>query len=68
LQCREPDYQKAKYFYRQALEHKSWLRFSKERMRIALAIAIMQWFGADGYQKFIYVLYGLRRGLKFSSN
>jgi glycosyltransferase involved in cell wall biosynthesis len=68
LQSQAQNYQQASYFRSQALRHDPWLFFAKEHLRLSIAIAIMQWFGADGYQKFIYVLYGLRRGLKFSSN
>lgn len=68
LQSRSKDYQQAKYFRSQAIRHHPWLFGSKEYIRLSMAIAIMQWFGADGYQKFIDVIYGLRRGLKFSSN
>jgi glycosyltransferase involved in cell wall biosynthesis len=68
LQSQTQNYQQASHFRSQALRHDPWLFFAKEHFRLSIAIVIMQWFGADGYQKFIYVLYGLRRGLKFSSN
>lgn len=68
LQSRDSDYKKAKHFYQQALVHNPWLRFSKEHIRITLAIAIMQWFGVEGYQQFLSFFYGLRRNLKFENN
>ncbi|HEY9770128.1 MAG TPA: glycosyltransferase family A protein [Coleofasciculaceae cyanobacterium] len=68
LQSRAPDYKKAKYFYEQALLYHPWLRFSKEHIRITLAIAIMQCFGTDGYRQFLAIFYRLRRSLKFSGN
>ena len=68
LQSKSKDYQQARYFRSQAIRHDPWLFFSKEYVRLSMAIAIMQWFGADGYQKFISWLYGVRRSLKFNSN
>lgn len=61
LQSRDPDYKKANYFYQQALVQNPWLRFSKEHIRITLAITLMRWFGSNGYDKFLSLLYALRR-------
>ncbi len=51
----------ASYFLQQAVSHYPPLRFSKEYLRLLIAITLMQWFGVDGYQKFLSLMYGLRR-------
>lgn len=63
LQSRSQDYNKAIDFLRQALAHYPGLRFSKEYLRLSLAIALMRWFGPDGYQNFLSRIYALRRHL-----
>jgi glycosyltransferase involved in cell wall biosynthesis len=68
IQSLARDYEKASYFRSQALRHDFWLFFSKENLRLSMAIAIMQWFGAEGYQHFLSFLYGLRRHLNFENN
>lgn len=61
LQSSSKDYQKAKYFRSQALKHNPWIFCSKEYWRLSIALAIMSWFGADNYNKFLSLLYTLRR-------
>ena len=61
LQSSSKDYQKAKYFCSQALRHDPWLLLSKEYFRLSVAIAIMSCFGANNYNKFLSLLYTLRR-------
>ena len=61
LQSQSQDYKKAVYFLRLALQHNPQIRFSKEYLRLILAIAIMRWFGTDGYQSFLSGIYALRR-------
>lgn len=61
LQSRDRDYQKAAYFRSQALANYAGLRFSKEYLRLSMAIALMRWFGPNGYDKFLSLLYTLRR-------
>ncbi len=68
LQSKSQDYQQASYFRSQAFRHDPWLFFSKEFIRLSIAIALMSWFGTGGYQQFLNILYGLRRSLKFSGN
>jgi glycosyltransferase involved in cell wall biosynthesis len=68
LQSQAQNYQQASYFRSQAFKHDPWLLFSKEYFRLSVAIAIMQWFGTDGYQQFLSFLYGLRRNLNFNNN
>ena len=61
LQSCDRDYQKAAYFRGLALANYAGLRFSKEYLRLSMAIAIMRWFGPDGYDKFLSLFYTLRR-------
>lgn len=61
LQSIQKDYKKAIDFRKQALAYYPQLRFSKEYFRLSLAIAIMRWFGADGYKRFLALAYDLRR-------
>lgn len=61
LQSRTKDYKKAIHFRQQAFVHYPWIFFSKEYIRLSLAIAIMRWFGPDGYKKFLALFYALRR-------
>lgn len=68
IQSQTKDHQKASYFRSQVLRHDPWLFFSQEYFRLSIAIAIMQWFGVDGYQQFLSLLYGLRRSLNFENN
>jgi glycosyltransferase involved in cell wall biosynthesis len=68
IQSQAKDYEQANYCRLQALKHHPWLFFSKEHLRLSMAIAIMRCFGTNGYQQFLTLLYGLRRRLKFSGN
>ena len=61
IQSQARDARQAKYFRSQALRHDPWLICSKEYLRLSVAIAIMSWFGANGYNKFLSLLYTLRR-------
>lgn len=64
LQSRNKDYKKAKDFQRQALADYPQLRFSKENIRLSLAIAAFEWFGSDGYSQVLRLLYALRRRIQ----
>ena len=68
IQSQAKDFQQGNYWRSQAIRHNPWLFLSKEHFRLSMAIAIMQWLGTDGYQQFLYILYGLRRRFKFSGN
>ena len=63
LQSVHKDYQKAMDFRRQALVHYPPLRFSWEYVRLSIAIALMRWFGPDGYGKFLASFHALRRSI-----
>lgn len=64
IQSQTRDYEKASYFRSQALKHDPWLFFSQEYSRLSIAIALMNWFGVGGYQRFLSVLYTLRRSTR----
>ncbi|BAU66437.1 putative glycosyl transferase [Stanieria sp. NIES-3757] len=64
IQCQTKDYQQASYFRNQALKHDPWLLFSKEYFRLTIAIALMSWFGATSYQRFLSFFYILRRSTR----
>ena len=61
LQSLQKDYKKAIHFRQQALADCPWLRFSKEYIRLSLAIAVMQGFGAESYSRLLVILHSLRR-------
>jgi glycosyltransferase involved in cell wall biosynthesis len=61
LQSSDRDYKQANYFRRQALRHCPQLCFSREYIRLSLAIAAMCWLGPDGYRRFLELVYALRR-------
>jgi glycosyltransferase involved in cell wall biosynthesis len=64
LQSSNKDYQKAKDFQRQALAYCPQLRFSKENIRLSLAITAFQWFGSDGYSRLLTLLYAFKRRIQ----
>ncbi|MEB3181394.1 MAG: glycosyltransferase family A protein [Nostocaceae cyanobacterium] len=61
LQSSERNYEQANYFRRQALMHYPQICFCREYIRLSLAILIMQWFGSEGYKRFLGLVYALRR-------
>lgn len=64
LQSQGQNYQQASYFRSQALRHDPWLFFAQEHWRLTVAIAIVQWFGVDSYQRFLAFLYAWRRSTR----
>ncbi|MBO3460917.1 glycosyltransferase family 2 protein [Aetokthonos hydrillicola Thurmond2011] len=63
LQSQQKDLQKSIYYRRQALIHYPQLRFSKEYLRLSLAIAILEFLGIDGYSKLLNLFYTWRRNI-----
>ena len=61
LQSRDRDYKKAIYFRQQALAHYPLVCFSKQYIRLSLAIAVMRWFGPESYEKLLAMFHALRR-------
>jgi hypothetical protein len=61
LQSSDKDYKKAIQFRWQALSHYPQLRYSGEYIRLSLAIALMQWFGAENYPKVLALIHAIRR-------
>lgn len=68
LQTQNPDYQKAIHFQKKALEYYPKLRFSKENIRLSLAIFLMQLFGKRTYHSILEFLYIIRRSLSPNFN
>ncbi len=67
LQSNNKDHKLAASFQQQALTSYPKFRFSKETIRLSLAIALMRGFGTDGYAKALNVAYKLRRFLSLKS-
>lgn len=61
LQSRSKDYKRAIHFLQQALAYYPQLRFSKEYVRLSLALTAMRWLGSDGYSRLLALAYALRR-------
>lgn len=61
LQSKDRDYQLASRFGQQAIAHYPKLRYSRENLRLTLAIASLRWFGLDGYSKLLALAYAVRR-------
>ncbi|NEQ85406.1 MAG: glycosyltransferase [Moorea sp. SIO2I5] len=63
LQKVNSNYRQANHYRQQALLHYPKLRFSLDLIRLSFAIALMQFFGPEGYSRFLEVFYSLRRHL-----
>ncbi|MBW4611987.1 MAG: glycosyltransferase family 2 protein [Desmonostoc vinosum HA7617-LM4] len=63
LQSRDKDYKKAIHFRSQALINYPWVCLSQEFLRLTLAITLMQWLGAESYQRLLMIFHALRRRL-----
>ena len=63
LQSQDQDYQLASQFQKQAIAYNPSLRTSRENLRLTIAILTLKWLGADGYSRFLTVVYTLRRRL-----
>ncbi|KYC40464.1 glycosyl transferase family A [Scytonema hofmannii PCC 7110] len=61
LQSQHKDYKKSIYFLKLALAYYPQIRFGKEYWRLSIAIIVMQWFGLNGYQRFLSLFHFLRR-------
>lgn len=61
LQSKDKDYQLASKFQQQAIVHYPKLRYSRENLRLTLAIVSLRRMGSDYYSKLLSVAYALRR-------
>lgn len=61
LQSRAQDWKSAANFRAKALAYYPWLCFSQEFLRLTIAITLMQWFGSNGYKRFLSYVYILRQ-------
>lgn len=55
------DYNRAAHFRQQALMHYPQIRYSRDYIRLSLAIAGMRWLGADSYGRVLALIHALRR-------
>jgi glycosyltransferase involved in cell wall biosynthesis len=63
LQSQKKDFEKASCYLHQALRDYPQLRFTKEYLRLKLAIFLMRRFGQAGYLQILEMVYWLRRSL-----
>jgi glycosyltransferase involved in cell wall biosynthesis len=63
LQSQDRDCQLASQFQKQAIAHNPDLHTSRENLRLTIAILTLKWLGTDGYNRFLSVVYTLRRRL-----
>ena len=61
LQSKDKDYQLASKFQQQAIAHYPKLRYSRENLRLTLAIVSLRRIGSDYYSRLLSVVYALRR-------
>ena len=61
LQSKNKDYQQAHHFHTAAIASNPQLRYSLEYIRLSLALALVGWFGTDGYDRVLDIIYALRR-------
>ena len=67
LQNQEPDYRRAEEFHQVALTKHPARYWTKENLRLTVAIALMKWFGQHNYLKFLGVMQSLRSRLNPAS-
>lgn len=63
LQNLNGEYQQALYFQQQAILHCPQLRYSKENIRLSLAIMLVRLLGVQGYSRVRNYIYTLKRSL-----
>ena len=63
LQSDDKNVEQALQFRQQALAYYPWLRFSKEYIRLSVALALMQWVGIESYEKLLAIFHAWRRRL-----
>lgn len=61
LQCQDRDYELASEFRAKAIAYHNHIRFSRDCLRLTLAIFLMRLLGNQGYSKFLILGYALRR-------
>ncbi|GAB1545033.1 glycosyltransferase [Scytonema sp. NUACC21] len=61
LQSQQKEYKKSIYFLEQALAYFPKIRFSKEFIRLSVAVTVMRWLGADTYKQLLAIFHTLRR-------
>jgi glycosyltransferase involved in cell wall biosynthesis len=61
LSSADKDWKQASKFRNSAAKRYPRLRYSYQYIRLSLAIAMMKWFGANGFSKVLSLIYTLRR-------
>ena len=67
LQNQTPDYQQAKQYQQTALAKHPARFWTKENLRLTVAIALMRWFGKENYLKILRLMQSLRSKLNPAS-
>jgi glycosyltransferase involved in cell wall biosynthesis len=67
IQSTRPDCKQATLYWKQAIVADWKVCFSREFVRLSLALVLMQSFGLQGYTKFLSTLYSLRRRMLVSN-
>jgi glycosyltransferase involved in cell wall biosynthesis len=57
------DYEAVSHFRQQAIAHYSQLRYSWDSIRLSIALAVMHWFGPQGYDRVRSLTHALRQDL-----
>jgi glycosyltransferase involved in cell wall biosynthesis len=61
IQSRHRDAKLATHYQQQAVAYHPKCRFSKEYLRLSLAITALEWVGADTYNRLLDMVYAIRR-------
>lgn len=68
LQGNDIDYKKANHFRHLATLHYPQIRYLQEYVRLSIAIALMQYFGLNSYNKLLEIFYLLRQRFSTASD
>ncbi len=63
IQSQDQDWELAAYFRSKAISYHPQVIFSQEFWRLSFAIALMQYFGCNGYRRFLEFAFMMRRRL-----
>ncbi|WNZ23807.1 glycosyltransferase family 2 protein [Leptolyngbya sp. NK1-12] len=68
IQSREQNYRQAIAFRDAAVQSWPKVRFSKEYVRLTVAMILLRWLGSTGYQQFLALFHQLRRSVSVISH
>lgn len=66
IQGKDKDYETAAKFCEQALNHYPQLRYTREYLRLRVAIAMMQYMGQNSYDQLLLIFHKIRRQASIS--